>query len=100
MVAAIRFGVIRGFDRDGYTAEVELVGYPGTVLTGVPVSFAVREDWVVDGVSCVLLVGDDFHPSDAVVVALYGGRPADDPRFDPVVGHRHRGLLGDGPVLG
>lgn len=94
-----QFGVIRAFDRDSYTASVELLGYPGTLLAGVPVAFSVREDLLVDGAHCVVLFADAFDARTAVVVALYGGRPAEDPRFDPLVGHRHRGLLGDGPKL-
>ncbi|MGB9879167.1 MAG: hypothetical protein ACPLRM_00270 [Anaerolineae bacterium] len=95
----IRFGVIRSFDRDLYAAAVELLGYAGTLLVDVPVAFSVREDLIVDGAQCVVLLADEFDARTAVVVALYGGRPADDPRFDPLVGHRHRGLLGDGPKL-
>mgnify|MGYP005848942619 CR=1 FL=1 len=98
-VVHMHFGIVRAFDRDAYTADVELLGYPGTLLVGVPVAFSVREDLVVDGIRCVLLMADVLDARSAVVVALYGGRPADDPRFDPLVGHRHRGLLGDGPKL-
>lgn len=95
----IRFGFIRSFDGDSYTASVELLGYPGTLLLDVPVAFSVRGDLLVDGTRCVVLMADEFDAGTAVVVALFGGKPADDPRFDPVVGHKHRGLLGDGPKL-
>lgn len=94
----IRFGFIRSFDGDSYTASVELLGYPGTLLLDVPVAYSLREDLLVDGTRCVILMADELD-AQTVVVALYGGKPADDPRFDPVVGHKHRGLLGDGPKL-
>ena len=92
----LRFGTIRGFDRDAYTAAVEIVGYPSTQLEGVPVALHVREDLPVDGMRCLLAFNDGFDASDAVVLALFGGRPDDDPAFDPILGHRHRGLLRDG----
>lgn len=93
------FGVIRGFDWDSYTADIELAGYPGTLLVDVPVAWSVRNDLAVDGVACLVVFPDELDARTGVVVALFGGKPADDPRFDPVIGHRHRGLLGDGPKL-
>ena len=99
-MAILLFGTIQSFDRPTYTAGVEMVGYPSTVLEDVPVAWQVREDLAVAGARCVVLFEDGLDPRDAVVLALYGGRPADDPAFDPVLGHRHRGLLRDGPEVG
>ena len=94
-----RFGTIRSFDKLLYTAVVEIVGYQATQLEDVPVALHLREDLVAAGVRCVVVMNDGFDSSDAVVVTLFGGRPADDPAMDPVLGHRHRGLLRDGPTL-
>jgi len=98
-VALIRFGVIKSFDKDVYQADVEIIGYHGTYIESVPVALSVREDLVTEGARCVILFFDEINPSDAVVLALFGGRPAEDPLFDPVVGHRHRGMVRDGPKL-
>ena len=94
-----RFGIIRAFDKDLYTASVEITGYQATQMEDVPVALALREDLVVAGVRCVVLLSDGFDSSDAVIIALFGGRPADDPAMDPVLGHKHRGLIRDGPRL-
>lgn len=96
---AVVLGVVRGFNAEAYTADVELVGYPGGVIEGVPVAWSLREDLMVDGVQCLIVFADALDARSGTVVALFGGRPADDPRFDPAMGHRHRGLLGDGPKL-
>ena len=95
----IRLGTILAFDRQTYLSDVEIAGYVGTYLSAVPVAYHVREDWVTAGTRCVVLFMDELNPRNAVVLALFGGRPADDPRFDPSVGHRHTGLAGDGPRL-
>lgn len=95
----LRCGVIREFDKDSYLAGVELAGYVDSYLEDVPVAFHLREDLVVDGARCVVFFADELNPSSGVVIALYGGRPADDPAFDPVVGHKHRGIERDGPKL-
>ena len=99
-MALLAFGVIRSFDRQTYLADVELRGYQGTLLTGVPVAWSVREDLAVDGAACVVLMPQELKASEAVVLALFDGPPAEDPLFDPVVGHKHRGLARDGPELG
>jgi hypothetical protein len=93
------FGIIRAFDKELYTASVEVEGYQASKLEGVPVAMHLREDLVIAGTRCVVLMNDGFDCSDAVVVVLFGGRPADDPAMDPVLGHRHRGFLRDGPAL-
>jgi len=98
-MALIRRGVIRAFDRDTYVADVEMRGYQSTLVTDVPVGLHVRADLVVDGVECVVIWFDELDPTDAVVVALVGGKPGYDPKFDPVLGHKHRGLIDDGPLL-
>jgi hypothetical protein len=95
----IRRGVIRAFDRQAYTASVEVVGGPLAFLPGVPVSHAL-DPWVMRaGVACVIQFFDESDPADACVVGVYGGRPPRDPHFDPSLGHRHRGLEDDGPIL-
>lgn len=94
-----RRGVVRGFDRGTWTADVELRGFQSTRLTAVPVAQHVRWDLMVDGAQCVVLLLDPSNPTDAVVVALLGEAPALDPKFDPVLGHKHRGLEDDGPEL-
>jgi hypothetical protein len=99
MLTGLRLGTIRGFSGVTYLADVEIEGYVSTYLTGVPVAFHVREDLVTDGTACLVALLDPLNPRAAVVVALFDGRPAEDPRFDPVVGHKHRGLVGDGPEL-
>jgi len=96
---SIRFGTIRSFDKELYTAVVEVTGYPSSCLEDVPVAFHLRDDLVTAGTRCVLLLNDSLDSSDAVVLAVFGGRPADDPAFDPVLGHRHRGILRDGPEI-
>jgi len=95
----LRLGIIRAFDRDTFLADVELVGYQSTYLTHVAVAWHLREDTLVTGAHCVLLFFDELNPADAVVLAVLGGHPPDDPRFDPILGHKHRGLLRDGPRL-
>lgn len=96
---ALHFGWIHGFNRDVYTADVELVGYAGSLLSGVPVAYHLREDQPVNGARCLVLFEDTLDLSQAVVLALWGGRPPDDPAFDPLTGHKHRGLLRDAPLL-
>ena len=98
-MATLHFGSIQGFNRDAYTADVELTGYAGSLLSGVPVAYHLREDLPVSGARCVVLFEDTLDLSQAVVLALWGGRPGDDPALDPLSGHRHRGLLRDGPRL-
>lgn len=98
-MALMRRGVIRAFDRDTYLADVEIVGYQSSMLTDLPVAFHLRQDLVTDGTMCVVLFFDELDPTDGVVLALVGGRPAYDPKFDPVIGHKHRGLVDDGPLL-
>ncbi len=95
----LRLGVIRAFDKATYLADVEITGYQSTQIEGVPVAFHLREDLVVDGTRCLVVFQDELNPTDGVVVALFGGRPGEDPAFDPVIGHKHRGLLRDGPRI-
>ena len=95
----MRFATIRSFDRLLYTAAVEITGYPASRMEDVPVAFGLREDLVTPGTRCLVVLNESMDSSDAVVVALFGGRPADDPAFDPILGHRHRGLLRDGPEI-
>lgn len=97
-MSVLLFGTVRSFSKADFLASVEVTGYQ-TVLEDVPVAYSVREDLCAAGVRCVLVLDDAMTPSSAVVLALMGGRPGADPRFDPVLGHRHTGLLGDGPVL-
>jgi hypothetical protein len=94
-----RWGIVRAFDEVTFLAEVELTGFASTKLEGVPVAYHCRGDLPVDGTRCVVLFHDDFDQSDAVIIALYGGRPGDDPAMDPVTGHLHSGRLRDGGVL-
>lgn len=77
----LRLGTIRSFDRDTFLADVELVGYQSTYLTRVAVAWHVREDTLAAGAHCVLLFFDELNPADAVVLAVLGGRPPDDPHF-------------------
>jgi hypothetical protein len=98
-MALIRFGVVRGFNEDTYLADVELEGYVHTYIHSIPVAFHVREDLLTDGTKCVVIFLDELNPSNAVLLALFSGRPADDPAFDPQQGHKHRGILRDGPIL-
>ncbi|MBC7264103.1 MAG: hypothetical protein H5T64_07050 [Chloroflexi bacterium] len=91
--------IIRAFDEASWTATVELVGYENSLLMGVPVAMDIRPDLIAPGVQCGVLLFDDINPADGCVFCLYGATPAPDPRFDPVHGHRHRGLEGDGPKL-
>ena len=94
-----RFARIRAFDALTYTADVELEGAWGTLLPQVPVAWHVREDLLTEGTRCLILLLDELSGREALVLALFSGRPADDPRFDPLTGHRHRGMRGDGPSL-
>jgi hypothetical protein len=94
-----RFGTIHSFDKQTYTADVEIGGHISTYVTAIPVAFHCREDLVDVGTRCVVLFLDELNPNNAVVLALFSGRPADDPRFDPVHGHRHTGAVGDAPEL-
>lgn len=95
----IRKGIIRGFDRVTYLATVELTGYQSTQVTSVPVAFHVRPDLLADGVSCAVLLFDPLNVRDGVLIAAWGGVPALDPLFDPVLGHRHQGRVNDGPRI-
>jgi len=98
-MAMIRIGVIRDFDSENYLADVELTGYQGTLLSAVPVAYHLRSDLVKAGTKCAVLFVDELNPTDGVVLALFGGKPAADPLFDPSMGHKHRGLEGDGPRI-
>ena len=95
----LRQGLIEAFDREAWTVDVTIVGYESSYLTDVPLAYHVRTDLVEVDTRCVVLMWDDWNPSRAVVIALYGGKPALDPLLDPVIGHKHRGLIGDGPRI-
>ena len=95
----IRRGIIRGYDRTDHTATVEVVGALATYLERVPVSHALGWWMVRAGVDCGIVFFDDTDPQDACIAFVYGGEAARDPRFDPSLGHRHRGLEDDGPKL-
>jgi hypothetical protein len=71
-VTAIRRAIIRTFDAAAYTADVEIEGYPQSLLKGVPVAWDIDATHPADGVSCVLILLDDFDPRLAVVAALFG----------------------------
>lgn len=98
-MGALLAGIVRAFDPAAYEATVELRGYPATVLTRLPVAQHLRADLLESGTRCVVLLFDELHARDGVVLALYGSAPAPDPLFDPQTGHRHRGLVGDGPEI-
>ena len=95
----LRAGVIVSFERDTYLADVQVIGYVSSYLRDVPVAFHVRPDLVAVGTACVVLFFDELDPTDGMVLAVYGGVPPYDPKFDPVVGHKHRGIVDDGPLL-
>lgn len=94
----IRRGVVRGFDRASHTATVEVAGARVTYLD-VPVSHALGWWLVAPGALCGVVFFDETDPHDACLAFIYGGRPVRDPRFDPSLGHRHRGLEDDAPKL-
>jgi len=94
-----RAGTITAFDPVSWTCTVQIAGAVETVVEGVPVAWHVRQDLPAEGVRCLLALVDPFSSASYVVVALYGGRPADDPQFDPEIGHDHSGMLRRGPRL-
>ncbi len=96
----VRRGVIRAFERNSHTATVEVWGAQVTYLESVPVSHALGWWLLAEGVQCGVVFFDESDPQDACVAFVYGGAPAPDPHFDPSLGHRHRGLEDDGPVVG
>ena len=95
----IRRGIVRGYDRTNHTATVELAGAPATYLEGVPVSHALPWWTVTEASLCGVVFFDETDAQDACLAFVYGGGPPLDPHFDPDVGHRHRGLEDDGPLL-
>ena len=95
----IRRGVIRGYDRASHTATVEVLGARATYLSGVPVSHALGWWLLAAGGLCGVVFFDETDPCDACLAFVYGGQPVRDPRFDPSLGHRHRGLEDDAPQL-
>jgi hypothetical protein len=95
----IRRGVIRGYDRRGHTATVEVMGAQATYLEAVPVSHALGWWLLAAGAECGIVFFDDTDPQDACVAFVYGGQPSADPHFDPSLGHRHRGVEDDAPAL-
>ena len=94
----IRRGVVRGYDRADHTATVELAGARGIYLR-VPVSHGLEWWLMASGVQCGVVFFDETDQQDACLAFIYGGRPARDPRLDPSLGHRHRGLEDDAPTL-
>lgn len=92
-------GVIREYHKATHSASVELLGGQVIYLPEVPVSHALAWWQVARGAACGIVFFDESDPQDACVAFTYGGRPAPDPRFDPSLGHRHRGLEEDGPVV-
>lgn len=86
------------FNRDLWIADVELAGLVAMIV-GAPVAYHVRPDLLVAGAKVMVLVADEVGSQDCVVVGVFGGVPGPDPMLDPDVGHRHRGLVGDGPVV-
>lgn len=92
-------GVIRGYDRATHTATVEVLGGQPVYLRQAPLSHAL--DWwlAVPGAQCGIVFFDETDPQDACIAFIYGGPPPRDPHFDPSLGHRHRGLEDDGPVV-
>ena len=95
----IRRGVIRSYNQTEHTATVQLVGAQAIYLENIPVNHALSWWLVVAGADCGVVFFDETDPEDACVAFVYGGAPPADPHFDPALGHRHRGLADDGPVI-
>jgi len=95
----IRRGLIRNYDKATHTATVELWGGQVLYLDGVPVSHALAWWQMSDGIQCGVVFFDESDPQDACIAFVYGGTPPADPHFDPSIGHRHRGLEDDAPLL-
>jgi hypothetical protein len=92
-------GVVRGYDHANHTATVEVLGAQATYLRAVPVSHALGWWLLAEGAQCGIVFFDETDAQDACVAFVYGGQPVSDPHFDPSLGHRHRGLEDDAPVL-
>jgi len=72
---ALLRGIIRAFDPATWRATVELVGAPGALVEGIPVSTALGKDLLGPGTPVWLGTGDGANPADAIVLAPYSGAP-------------------------
>jgi hypothetical protein len=68
-------GVIRDFDNVNYVADVEVSGAVSTLLVDVPVAWHIDGAHPTDGTACVVLLADELHVDEALVVACFGGAP-------------------------
>lgn len=66
-------GIVRGFDAVNYRADVQLVGSVATYLPSIAVAKHIAAAEVIDGAECAVLFFDEANPSEAVVIATYGG---------------------------
>jgi hypothetical protein len=71
-MSTIRRAIIRTFDAVAYSADVEIEGYPHSLLKGVPVAWHIDASHPAEGVACILILLDDLNPRQAVVAALFG----------------------------
>lgn len=70
-MSVVRFGTVREYDAGSHTASVQIVGYPGSLVPGVPVASNIDSALLVDGARCVVVFNDSLNATDACVVAVY-----------------------------
>lgn len=93
-LGTLRTGTISSFNPDTYKATVSFDD--GVTVEGVTVSEHIHQSLCTLGAACVVAIFGE-SASDYYVIATYGKVPPDP--FDPVTGHKHRGILHDGPKL-
>lgn len=90
--------VIRAYDRQTHTATVQPEGST-TYLHNIPVAHHLQWWHMQIGYTCALFLFDPSDITNACIAFVFGNTPPDDPRFDPIIGHQHRGIQDDAPVL-
>lgn len=90
----IRKGTLLSFDHASWKAVVQI----GSLFyIFVDVDQSIREDLLVVGALCVVLVENLGYGDGAVIISTYGARPAPRGDMDTIKGHSHRpGVPGDG----
>ena len=67
----IRRGFVRSFDRNSYTASVQIAGSLATWLHGVPVARNISTTRMRAGSKCAVILFDSTNPLDAVITTVW-----------------------------
>ena len=92
-------GTLTAYDGASHTASVSI---GSVVYSGIPVSYALAPYAVRAGVNVQATAGvvsfNAATPCVGCVIYIVSTTPPPDP-FDPLLGHKHRGLTDDGPTF-